>query len=125
MMLQVEGVTAGYDATQILFDVSLGLEQGEVLAVLGRNGMGKTTTVRTLMGLTPCWGGTMQFQGQSLRGLAPFRIAKMGVGLAPEGRQIFPSLSVEENLIATANARGASDPNALGRVRFREKSPCQ
>ena len=109
-MLQVHALRGGYGATEILFDVSLSVGPGQVLAVLGRNGMGKTTTVATIMGLLPAWGGTVSFAGETLTGLPSYRIAQRGLGLVPEGRQIFPALSVEENLLATASARGAAAP---------------
>ena len=110
MSLRVEAVTGGYGTTQVLFGVSLAVGPGEVLAVLGRNGMGKTTTVSTIMGLLPAWGGTVAFGGRPIGGLPPYRVAQCGLGLVPEGRQIFPTLSVEENLVATASARGAPAP---------------
>jgi branched-chain amino acid transport system ATP-binding protein len=106
-MLRVENLTAGYGQTQILFGVSLSIAQGEVLAMLGRNGMGKTTTVSAIIGLLPAWSGTLSFAGQAIGGLPPFRIARLGLGLVPEGRLIFPTLTVEENLIATARAAAA------------------
>jgi branched-chain amino acid transport system ATP-binding protein len=81
---------------------------GEVVTLLGRNGMGKTTTIRSIMGLLPACGGSADFEGLSLIGLPPYRIAQAGLGLVPEGRQIFPTLSVQENLIATAASRFAS-----------------
>jgi branched-chain amino acid transport system ATP-binding protein len=109
-MLTVEHLTAGYGQSQVLFDVSLSVGGGQVLAVLGRNGMGKTTTVSAVTGLLPPWGGTVMFEGQPIAGLPSFRIGQRGVGLVPEGRQIFPTLSVEENLIATATRRGSGDP---------------
>jgi branched-chain amino acid transport system ATP-binding protein len=105
-MLTVEHLTAGYGQSQVLFGVSLQIGPGEVLAVLGRNGMGKTTTVSAIFGLLPPWSGTLTFAGRSIFGLPPFRIARLGLGLVPEGRLIFPTLTVEENLIATA--RGAT-----------------
>ena len=104
-MLTVENLDAGYGEAQILFGVDLSVGAGEVVTLLGRNGMGKTTTVRTIMGLLPAKAGKVAFGGRDLTGAAPFRIAQAGIGLVPEGRQIFPTLSVEENLIATAASR--------------------
>jgi branched-chain amino acid transport system ATP-binding protein len=104
-MLRVENLAAGYGPAQVLFDISFAVETGEVVTLLGRNGMGKTTTIRTLMGLVHARGGSASFDGAALIGLPPFRIAQAGLGLVPEGRQIFPTLTVEENLIATAAAR--------------------
>jgi branched-chain amino acid transport system ATP-binding protein len=109
-VLTVEHLTAGYGQSQVLFDVSLEIGAGEVLALLGRNGMGKTTTVSTITGLLPSWSGALAFDGQSIANLPAFRIAQRGLGLVPEGRQIFPTLTVEENLIATATNRGSVDP---------------
>jgi len=106
-MLSVEHLQAAYGPAQVLFDISLRIGAGEVVTLLGRNGMGKTTTIRTIMGLLPAYGGTAVFEGLSLIGLPPYRIAQAGLGLVPEGRQIFASLSVEENLIATAASRFA------------------
>ncbi len=102
MQLTVENLQGGYGETQVLFGVSLSVAEGEVVSLLGRNGMGKTTTVRTLMGLLPRRGGTMALDGRDIGALPPFAIARAGLGLVPEGRQIFPTLSVEENLLATA-----------------------
>jgi branched-chain amino acid transport system ATP-binding protein len=110
-MLHVENLTTGYGQTQVLFDISLTILPGQVLALLGRNGMGKTTTVSAIMGLLPPWSGTLTFAGQKIAGLPPFQIARLGLGLVPEGRLIFPTLTVEENLIATATTRGAVMPN--------------
>lgn len=110
MMLELSHVTAGYGETQVLTDISLGIGAGQVVALLGRNGMGKTTTIRTLMGLLPCRGGEIRFEGRSLLGLPPYRIAQQGIGLVPEGRLIFPTLTVEENLVATAAHRGPGAP---------------
>ena len=106
-MLSVEHLQAAYGPAQVLFDISLRIGAGEVVTLLGRNGMGKTTTIRTIMGLLPACGGTAVFEGLSLIGLPSYRIAQAGLGLVPEGRQIFASLSVEENLIATAASRFA------------------
>jgi branched-chain amino acid transport system ATP-binding protein len=107
-MLQVRGLQASYGAAQVLFDISLDVGAGEVVTLLGRNGMGKTTTVRSIMGLLRPRGGEVRFDGAVVTGLAPYRIAKTGIGLVPEGRQIFPTLTVEENLVATASARSGA-----------------
>jgi branched-chain amino acid transport system ATP-binding protein len=107
-MLHVRGLQASYGAAQVLFDISLDVGAGEVVTLLGRNGMGKTTTVRSIMGLLRPRGGEVRFDGAVVTGLAPYRIAKTGIGLVPEGRQIFPTLTVEENLVATASARSGS-----------------
>src|SRR4051812_13833341 len=105
MMLQVDKLQAGYGPAQVLFDVSFSVAAGEVVTLLGRNGMGKTTTIRALMGLLPARGGSARFADEELLGRPPYRIAQRGLGLVPEGRMIFPSLSVEENLVATAAMR--------------------
>src|SRR5580658_1838550 len=104
-MLTVAGLQAGYGPAQVLFDISFVVGEGEVVTLLGRNGMGKTTTIRSIMGLLRAQAGDMSFDGLSLLGLPPYRIAQAGLGLVPEGRQVFPTLTVEENLIATAAAR--------------------
>jgi len=104
-VLSVEALQAAYGAAQVLFDVSFTVGEGEVVTLLGRNGMGKTTTISTIMGLIPATSGRITFDGAPLGGVPPYRIAQAGLGLVPEGRQIFPTLSVEENLIATAAAR--------------------
>jgi len=104
-MLTVETLKAAYGAAQVLFDVSFTVREGEMVTLLGRNGMGKTTTISTIMGLMPVAGGRIRFGGADLGGWPPYRIAQSGLGLVPEGRQIFPTLTVEENLIATAAAR--------------------
>jgi branched-chain amino acid transport system ATP-binding protein len=116
MMLAVEQLQAAYGPAQVLFDVGFRVDVGEVVTLLGRNGMGKTTTILTLMGLLPARGGSVVFEGRSLLGLPPYRIAQAGLGLVPEGRQIFPALSVEENLIATAAPRSAAPRWTLARV---------
>ncbi len=115
-MLAVQGLEASYGQSQVLFGVSFRIEAGQVVTLLGRNGMGKTTTIRTLMGLLPARGGTATFEGKRLMGLPPYRIAQRGLGLVPEGRQVFPTLSVEENLIATAAARHGQARWTLPRV---------
>jgi branched-chain amino acid transport system ATP-binding protein len=104
-MLVVQKLAAAYGPAQVLFDVTFAIGAGEVVTLLGRNGMGKTTTIRTLMGLVRARDGAATFDGRGLIGLAPFTIAQAGLGLVPEGRQIFPTLTVEENLVATAAAR--------------------
>src|SRR5580658_9858109 len=104
-LLQADHLAAGYGPAEVLFDVDLTIGEGEVVTLLGRNGMGKTTTIRVLMGLLEPRGGMARFAGVSLAGLPPYRIAQLGLGLVPEGRQIFPTLTVEENLVATAAAR--------------------
>ncbi|OYW60564.1 MAG: ABC transporter ATP-binding protein, partial [Bosea sp. 12-68-7] len=98
-MLIVEGLDAGYGEAQILFGVDLSIGEGEVVTLLGRNGMGKTTTIRSIMGLTPARAGTVRFAGHEARQLPSFRIAQLGIGLVPEGRQVFPNLTVRENLV--------------------------
>jgi branched-chain amino acid transport system ATP-binding protein len=108
MMLQVEGMEAGYGEAQVLFGVDLEVAAGEVMSLLGRNGMGKTTFVRTLFGLLPLKAGRILFEGRDLGGLPPYAIAQCGLGLVPEGRQVFPTLTVEENLLATAADRFGS-----------------
>ena len=115
-MLELEGVEAGYDAAQVLYGVSFAVGDGEVVALLGRNGMGKTTTVKTVMGLLRASAGQIRFDGTRLDGLPPYRVAQAGIGLVPEGRQVFPTLSVEENLIATAAARFGTARWTLERV---------
>jgi len=116
-MLTVSGLSAHYGSSQALFDVNLTLEAGRVITLLGRNGMGKTTTINAIMGLVPPSGGEIRFDGQVLNGMAAFRIANLGLGLVPEGRQVFPNLTVKENLIATAsNHLKQSEPWTLARV---------
>lgn len=116
-MLSVSNLQSGYGASQVLFDVTLDIKDGEVVTLLGRNGMGKTTTVKTLMGLLTTKGGAAQFDGAQISGLSPERIARLGAGLVPEGRQVFPTLTVRENLVATAaNRLRRADPWDLARV---------
>ncbi|MCZ7660639.1 MAG: ABC transporter ATP-binding protein [Xanthobacteraceae bacterium] len=115
-MLSVDRLQAGYGPAQILFDMSFTVASGEVVTLLGRNGMGKSTTIRTLMGLIPARGGAAVFDGMRLTGLPPYRIAQAGIGLVPEGRRVFPTLSVEENLVATAAARFGAPHWTLARV---------
>ena len=116
-VLKVKGLEAAYGSSQVLFGIDLELKRGEVATLLGRNGMGKTTTVRTLLGLTPARAGSITFRGEQVRGWRPDQIARMGVALVPEGRQIFPNLSVRENLSAFAqNRTGTALPWTLERV---------
>ncbi|MDU0343517.1 ABC transporter ATP-binding protein [Bosea rubneri] len=115
-MLTVENLDAGYGEAQILFGVDLSVGAGEVVTLLGRNGMGKTTTIRSIMGLLRPKAGRVSFGGGDLTGSAPFRLAQAGIGLVPEGRQIFPTLSVEENLIATAASRFGQPRWTLERI---------
>ena len=102
MLLEVQELEASYGASQALFGVDLALDQGEVVALMGRNGMGKTTTIRAICNLTPPLAGSVRFAGTPLNGLAAHRVARLGIGLVPEGRRCFPNLSVEENLVAAA-----------------------
>ena len=106
-LLELDGVETCYGRSQVLFGISLTIAPGEMVTLMGRNGMGKTTTVRSIMGLTPARAGSIRFAGREVRGLSAFRIAQLGIGLVPEGRQIFPNLSVRENLIATARGNDA------------------
>jgi branched-chain amino acid transport system ATP-binding protein len=116
-LLEIEGLQAGYGDSQVLFGLDLRLEAGRAATLLGRNGMGKTTTVRTLFGLLPATGGTIRFRGERLNGLSTDRIARLGLALVPEGRMVFPNLSVRENLLAFARQhRGSADPWTLEAV---------
>jgi branched-chain amino acid transport system ATP-binding protein len=108
MMLEVSNLQAGYGAAKVLFDINLSIDVGEVVTLLGRNGMGKTTTIKGIMGLVRPSAGAVRFDGVPVAGLPPFRIAQCGIGLVPEGRQIFPTLTVEENLVATASRRSGA-----------------
>ena len=108
-VLTLDNVETCYGLSQVLFGVSLSIAPGEMVTLMGRNGMGKTTTVRSIMGLTPARGGTIRFMGKEIRGLPAYRVAQGGIGLVPEGRQIFPNLSVRENLVATERSRGEWD----------------
>src|SRR5215475_10987388 len=113
-LLDVDGIETCYGQSQVLFGLSLAIKAGEMVSLMGRNGMGKTTTVRSIMGLTPARSGAIRFGGEETRALPSFKIAQLGIGLVPEGRQIFPNLSVRENLVAASgNRRGARDPWTL------------
>jgi branched-chain amino acid transport system ATP-binding protein len=116
-VLRVDGLQASYGRSQVLFDIRLAVSEGEVVTLLGRNGMGKTTTVRSIMGLLAPRGGEIEFNAKSVVGWAPETIARLGIGLVPEGRQIFSRLTVEENLLATAaNRMGRATPWTLAEV---------
>jgi branched-chain amino acid transport system ATP-binding protein len=110
-LLELSDVQTRYGLSQVLFGVSLTVAAGEMVTLMGRNGMGKTTTVRSVMGLTPAMAGSIRFAGHEIGALPSFRVAQLGIGLVPEGRQIFPNLTTRENLLATAsNRRSAADP---------------
>jgi branched-chain amino acid transport system ATP-binding protein len=116
-MLQVRALQASYGASQVLFGVTLDVGQGEVVTLLGRNGMGKTTTIRAIMGLTRPHSGEVRFAGRPITAARADVVARLGVGLVPEGRQVFPTLTVRENLVATAaNRAKAADPWTLDRI---------
>jgi branched-chain amino acid transport system ATP-binding protein len=116
-LLELESVETGYGRSQVLFGVSLAVAPGEMVTLMGRNGMGKTTTVRAIMGLTPATAGAIGFDGKAIAALPSYRIAQLGLGLVPEGRQIFPNLTARENLVATAAAPdGRHDPWTLDKV---------
>ena len=104
-MLEIRDLQTAYGRSQVLFGVSLDIRKGEVITLLGRNGMGKTTTVKSIMGITPMKAGAIAFEGKALHGMPSYRIAQAGLGLVPEGRQVFPNLTVRENLVATARGK--------------------
>ncbi|APO49628.1 branched-chain amino acid transport system ATP-binding protein [Bradyrhizobium diazoefficiens] len=116
-LLDVDGIETCYGLSQVLFGLSLSIKPGEMVSLMGRNGMGKTTTIRSIMGLTPARAGSIRFAGSEVRTQPSYRIAKLGVGLVPEGRQIFPNLTVRENLVAAAADRfGSSNPWTLAAI---------
>jgi branched-chain amino acid transport system ATP-binding protein len=116
-LLEVQSIETCYGLSQVLFGISLAIAPGEMVTLMGRNGMGKTTTVRSIMGLTPAAAGSIRFDGVELCGLPSYRVAQLGIGLVPEGRQIFPNLTARENLVATAaNRAEAGEPWTLERV---------
>ena len=116
-MLRVAGLEAAYGDSQVLFGMDLAVGAGEVVTLMGRNGMGKTTTVHAIMGVLPPRSGTVTFDGAAIQGLPSYRIARLGLGLVPEGRQIFPNLTVRENLLAaSANRTGRPSPWTIARV---------
>ena len=117
MLLEVDNLETSYGTSQVLFDLSFDIAPGEMSTLLGRNGMGKTTTVRSILGLTRPFKGSVAFRGERIERLPPDRIARMGIALVPEGRQIFPNLSVREHLVAFAgNRSGRADPWTPERV---------
>jgi branched-chain amino acid transport system ATP-binding protein len=116
-LIRVENLETCYGSSQVLFGISLAIAPREMVTLMGRNGMGKTTTVRSIMGLTPAVRGSIQVDGKDVRGWPAHRVAKLGIGLVPEGRQVFPNLTTRENLVATAaNRHGNSDPWTLDKV---------
>ncbi len=116
-ILEIEDLHAGYGGTEVLFGLSLSIREGEVATLLGRNGMGKTTTIRSVLGMIAPSGGSIRFRGERIDGRATESIARAGIAVVPEGRQIFPNLTVEENLKAFgANRRGSATPWDLSRV---------
>ena len=112
-MLEVRDLQTSYGRSQVLFGVDLTIQRTEVVSLLGRNGMGKTTTVRSIMGITRPKAGTIAFENKSLHGLPSYRIAQAGLGLVPEGRQVFPNLTVHENLVATARKGAWNEERVL------------
>jgi len=116
-MLTLENIETSYGSSQVLFGINLTLNEGHLVTLMGRNGMGKTTTVRTITGLTPANAGTIRFNGEIITDQRPYQIGRAGIALVPEGRHIFPTLSVRENLIATAaNRAGRKGPWDLEKV---------
>ncbi|HKO69438.1 MAG TPA: ABC transporter ATP-binding protein [Bradyrhizobium sp.] len=116
-LLEIESIETCYGLSQVLFGLSLSVGSGEMVAMMGRNGMGKTTTIRSILGLTPARAGAIRFAGQEVRRFPSFRIAQLGIGLVPEGRQIFPNLTVRENLVAaSANRAGSPDPWTIEKI---------
>ena len=122
MLLQIEGLQSFYGRSQALFDVNLSVEEGEVVALMGRNGMGKTTTIRSLCRIMPYRAGNVRFLDRDLAAMRPHRVARLGIGLVPEGRRCFPNLSVHENLVVAARP-GAWSLERVGRLfpRLRER----
>ena len=114
-MLEIRGLETSYGRSQVLFGVDLSIGKGQVVSLLGRNGMGKSTTVRSIMGITRPKAGSIDFEGRKLQTLPSYRIAQAGLGLVPEGRQVFPNLTVRENLVATAR-KGAWTLDAVFRL---------
>jgi branched-chain amino acid transport system ATP-binding protein len=122
-LLELSHVETFYGDSHILFDLSLVVEAGEVVCLLGRNGAGKTTTVRSIIGLTPPQSGRVLLQGQDVTGLAPFRVARLGIGFVPEDRRVFPNLTVHENLEVARRTWGNSDGGTWTEERVFELFP--
>lgn len=121
-MLTLESVSASYGSSQVLFGIQLQLGEGQLVAMMGRNGMGKTTTVRTITGLTPARSGTIRFCNRDITSQKPYQIGQAGIALVPEGRQVFPTLSVRENLVATS-ANRAGKPGSWDLARIFDRFP--
>jgi branched-chain amino acid transport system ATP-binding protein/urea transport system ATP-binding protein len=119
-MLTLRGVSSGYGGTRILYDLDLTLSQGEMLAILGRNGVGKTTIVRTVIGSVPTWAGHIEFKGREISGLAPHERCRRGIAYVPQGRDIFGALTVEDNLLVAAYGTGQRNPKALLKTMYEE-----
>lgn len=116
-LLEIDGLEVAYGPSQVLFGISLSMTEGEASTLLGRNGMGKTTTLRAICGLEPVKGGSIRFAGERIDGWRPDRIGRAGIALVPEGRQCFPNLTVDEHLVAFfANRRGVAEPWTPARV---------
>ena len=115
-LLEVSGLTARYGTSQVLFGMSFAAARGECITLIGRNGMGKSTTVRSLLGMLRTHEGRVELDGHAIGGWPSYRIAQAGIGLVPEMRQIFPTLTVRENLVATARVKGGASPWTLERV---------
>ncbi|HVR51351.1 MAG TPA: ABC transporter ATP-binding protein [Pseudorhodoferax sp.] len=116
-LLELQGLQAGYGASRVLHGVDLAVGDGHIVTLLGKNGMGKTTTLKCAMGLLPTQAGSLRFAGRDTARMAAFEVARLGLGWVPEGRQVFPTLTVQENLVATAaNRHGAAQPFSLQRV---------
>ena len=115
--IDVKGLTKSFGGREVVHDLSMQVKRGSIYGFLGPNGSGKTTTIRSIMGLTPARSGAIRFAGEAVRGLPSYKIAKLGIGLVPEGRQIFPNLTVRENLVAASGNRlGASDPWTIDKI---------
>ena len=115
-LLEVSGLTARYGTSQVLFGMSFAAARGECITLIGRNGMGKSTTVRSLLGMLRTHEGRVELDGHAIGGWPSYRIAQAGIGLVPEMRQIFPTLTVRENLVATARVKGGASPWTIERV---------